>query len=124
MISNRLQLNALEEIKLKEYTLQELKATDEVTSRMIRQITREGYRRNKSESRESFKTILHDDLQIQAFLDDILNEYDGENDADDGWTEIVLEKQEGEDHPRLRFLSDFEEEEMIEFFESGSEYTL
>lgn len=126
MISNRLQLNALEETKLKEYTMPELKNTDEITSRMIRQITREGYRRNKKESRESFKSILKDDLQIQAFLDDILNEYNGEDDADDGWTEIVLEKSEKEEGgtPRLRFMSDFEEEELTEFFDAGSEYTL
>lgn len=115
-ISNRLHAAFLSGDRLRGQPIRELRHHEETTNRLVRQISREGYKRNRRETLEALREALPDAHQREALLDDILAEY---ADEDERWTELRLEREAG--GMRLRFASDMDVEEDFEFVNGGEE---
>ena len=100
----------------------ELNAVDHTMDGLMRIVTRQGYLRRREESIQALKEAVPEEKHRVALLDDILKEYHLNPDDDSEWTEIRLAKDTY--GLRVRFDSDFEDDEERDDFIENDEATI
>lgn len=96
----------------------ELNSLNRTVDLLTRTVTREGYRRNREESIQTLRNAVPDEKQRIALLDDILREYDFQDELQGKWSEVRLEH-DSNSRVRVRFASDFDSEEEDDWYAHG-----